>query len=168
MSTKAHPDYGSAPAPNEWQLRLYVTDWTPRCVAAYRNLTRICHDHISDKCNIEVVDLLEKPELAREDQIVAVPTLIKKGPKPERVLVGDFSKTERVLRGLDIEAEPPQGAGYARMSWGGETQGGAPISGPHLIPLEPWGQNAQITRLTDADAGGKHPTAARVGGADGD
>ncbi len=103
MSTKAHPDYGNAPTPNEWKLRLYVTDWTPRCVTAYRNIRQICHDHVKDKCQIEVVDLLEKPEVAKRDQIVAVPTLVKMQPGPERVMVGDFSKVERVLKGLDIE-----------------------------------------------------------------
>ena len=104
MSTKAHPDYGAAPDPNEWRLRLYVTDWTPRCVSAYRNLTRICHDHVAEKCNIEVIDLLEKPEMARKDQIIAVPTLVKLTPEPHKLIVGDFSKTEQVLKGLGVEA----------------------------------------------------------------
>ncbi len=102
MSTAAHPDYGSAPVPEEWKLRLYVTDWTPRCVQAFKNLTRICQDHVGNKCNIEVVDLLEKPELARRDQILAVPTLVKMTPEPQKLLVGDLSNVDRVLKGLNV------------------------------------------------------------------
>ncbi len=102
MSTKAHPDYAAAPTPDEWKLRLYVTDWSPRCVAAYRNLQRICQEAVGDTCRIEVVDLLERPEVARQDQIVAVPTLVKMSPEPKRVLVGDFTRLEQVLKGLDI------------------------------------------------------------------
>ncbi len=104
MSTRAHPEYGAAPEPNEWRLRLYVTDWTPRCVTAFKNITRICREHVNEKCNIEVVDLLEKPEMARKDQIIAVPTLVKLTPEPQNLIVGDFSRTERVLKGLGVEA----------------------------------------------------------------
>ena len=103
MSTKAHPEYNHAPTPKEWKLRLYVTDWNPRCVQAYRNIKKICQEYVGDKCNIEVVDLLEEPEVARRDQIVAVPTLVKMTPKPERIMVGDFSKVEQVLKGLDVQ-----------------------------------------------------------------
>lgn len=74
-----------------------------RCVLAYRNLKKICEEHIEDKCDIEVVDLLEKPEIARKEQIVAIPTLMKTSPKPERVLIGDFSNVEHVLKALDVE-----------------------------------------------------------------
>lgn len=70
---------------------------------AYRNLKKICRENIGDKCAIEVVDILEHPDVARREQIVAVPTLMKISPKPERVLVGDFSKTEQVLKALDVE-----------------------------------------------------------------
>ncbi len=105
MSTKAHPDYAAAPTPEEWRLRLYVTDWSPRCVAAYRNIKRICQEHVGDKCDIEVVDLLEQPKLARQDQIVAVPTLVKTHPEPRKVLVGDFSNEERVLKALAVRTE---------------------------------------------------------------
>jgi circadian clock protein KaiB len=105
MSTRAHPVYNHAPAPKEWKLRLYVTDWNPRCVQAYRNIKRICQEHVGDKCNIEVVDLLEEPGVARRDQIVAVPTLVKMTPKPQRIMVGDFSKVEQVLKGLDVQPE---------------------------------------------------------------
>jgi circadian clock protein KaiB len=80
-----------------------VTAWTPRSIVAYRNLRKICAEHLEDKCTIEVVDLLKHPECARQEQIVAVPTLVKLSPKPRRVLIGDFSNVERVLKGLDVE-----------------------------------------------------------------
>ncbi len=105
MSTRAHPDYNAAPVPEEWQLRLYVTDWTPRCVQAFRNITRICSEYVDNKCNIEVVDLQEKPELARQDQIVVVPTLVKMTPVPQKILVGDMSDVDKVLRGLDVSGK---------------------------------------------------------------
>jgi len=102
MSTKAHPDYGDTDSIKEWNLRLFVTDWTPRCVVAYKNLNRICTEHLKDRCRIEVVDLLENPEVARQEQIVAVPTLLKTTPKPERVMVGDFTDEARVLKALGV------------------------------------------------------------------
>ena len=103
MAKVTGPQYGNTEPAAEWKLRLFVTDWTPRCVVAYRNLKKICEEHIEDKCSIEVVDLLKNPDVARREQIVAVPTLMKLSPKPERVLVGDFSKTDQVLKGLDVE-----------------------------------------------------------------
>ena len=104
MKKKIVREYGNNRAVREeWKLRLYVTDWTPRCTIAYRNIKRICAEHLNDRCEIEVIDLLENPGVARSEQIVAIPTLVKITPKPERVLVGDFSKEERVLKGLDIE-----------------------------------------------------------------
>jgi len=102
MNETEAPEYGKTEPAEEWKLRLFVTDWTPRCVVAYRNLKQICHDHIENKCDIEVVDVLEHPDLARQEQIVAIPTLFKTWPKPERVLVGDFSKVADVLRALDV------------------------------------------------------------------
>ncbi len=102
MSLKTKPEYGQGPAPVEWELRLYVTDRTPRCTVAYRKLKQICREHIKDKYKIEVVDLWETPGLARQDQIVAIPTLVKMAPKPKRILVGDFSNLGKVLKGLDI------------------------------------------------------------------
>ena len=103
MSTKAHPDYGDTGSIKEWNLRLFITDWTPRCVVAYKNLNRICSKHLKDMCQIEVVDLLENPEIARREQIVAIPTLMKMSPKPERIIIGDFTDEERVLKTLGIE-----------------------------------------------------------------
>ncbi len=109
MSTRAHPDYAAAPTPDEWRLRLYVTDWTPRCVTAYRKLKKLCQDHVPGRCDIEVIDLLEDPAAARRDQIVAVPTLLKLAPKPQRVLIGDLTQTDQVLSALDLESahRPP-------------------------------------------------------------
>ena len=103
MRKKTAPEYGNTEPAEQWKLRLFVTNWSPRCVVAYRNLKKICEDNIENKCDIEVVDILENPEVAREEQIVAVPTLYKMSPKPKRVLIGDFSKVEQVLKGLDVQ-----------------------------------------------------------------
>jgi circadian clock protein KaiB len=97
------PEYANGVTPEEWKLRLFVTDWTPRCTVAYKNLKQICSDYVKNKCDIEVVDLLEHPEVAKQEQIVTVPTLFKMSPKPARVLIGDFSNVDRVLKGLDVE-----------------------------------------------------------------
>lgn len=86
----------------EWELRLYVAGTTPRSVAAFENLKKICEEHLCGKYSIEIIDLLENPKLARGDQILAVPTLVRKLPEPVRKIIGDLSNTERVLVGLDI------------------------------------------------------------------
>ena len=104
MSTKAHPDYGNTNGVKEWNLRLFVTDWTPRCVVAFKNLNRICEERLKDRCTIEVVDLLEKPEMARQEQIVAIPTLVKTSPMPQKIMIGDFSNEDRVLKALGFES----------------------------------------------------------------
>ncbi len=103
MSTKAHPDYGDTDSVKSWNLRLFVTDWTPRCVVAYKNLRRICSERLKDKCTIEVVDLLEDPAVAKQQQIVAVPTLVKTSPLPQKLMIGDFTDEERLLKTLGIE-----------------------------------------------------------------
>ena len=87
-----------------WQLRLYVAGKTPKSVAAFANLKRICEDHMSGKYEIEVIDLLKNPALAQGDQILAVPTLVRKLPEPIRKIIGDLSNTERVLVGLDLRS----------------------------------------------------------------
>jgi circadian clock protein KaiB len=93
----------SEPAANEvWQLRLYVAGQTPRSVAAFANLKRICDDHLAGRYNIEVVDLVKHPQLAAGDQILAIPTLVRKLPQPLRKIVGDLRDTERALVGLQI------------------------------------------------------------------
>ena len=88
--------------PEFWQLRLYVAGQTPRSLSAVSNLKKLCQEHLKNRYRIEVVDLLEKPELARGDQIVALPTLVRKLPPPLKKLIGDLSNTERVLVGLQL------------------------------------------------------------------
>jgi circadian clock protein KaiB len=88
---------------SRWNLRLYVAGQTPRSVTAFRNLKDICEEYLKGQYHIEVVDLMENPTLARGDQILAVPTLVRKLPQPIRKIIGDLSNTERVLVGLDIQ-----------------------------------------------------------------
>jgi circadian clock protein KaiB len=86
----------------EWDLRLYIAGQTPRAVTALENLEQICREHLASKFRIVVIDLLEAPQLARGDQIIAVPTLVRKLPTPVRRIIGDLSNTEKVLVGLDL------------------------------------------------------------------
>jgi circadian clock protein KaiB len=92
----------SASRPERYDLRLYVAGQTPKSVAAFANLKRICEEHLRDRYSIEIVDLMEHPQLARGEQIVAIPTLVRKLPEPIRKIVGDLSNTERTLVGLQI------------------------------------------------------------------
>ena len=85
-----------------WRLRLYVAGHTPKSIAALANLKRLCDSHLAGRYSIEVVDLLDKPHLARRDDIVVVPTLVRKLPPPIRKIIGDLSNVERVLIGLDV------------------------------------------------------------------
>lgn len=86
----------------EWELRLYVAGQTPKSLAAFANLKKICEEHLEGKYRIEVIDLLENPKLAKGDQILAIPTLVRKLPEPIKKIIGDLSNTERVLVGLDL------------------------------------------------------------------
>jgi circadian clock protein KaiB len=86
-----------------YRLRLYVAGQTPKSVAAFRNLKQICEDHLQGRYEIEIVDLLENPQLAQGDQILAVPTLVRRLPEPIKRIIGDLSNTERVLVGLDLQ-----------------------------------------------------------------
>ena len=86
-----------------WNLRLYVAGQTPKCAAALENLKKICEDHLAGRYHIEVVDLLKNPQLARGDQILAVPTLVRKLPEPMKKIIGDLSNTHRALVGLDLK-----------------------------------------------------------------
>jgi KaiB domain. len=88
-------------------LRLYVAGQTPKALTAFSNLKKICEEHLAGKYRIEVVDLLENPQLSRGDQIVALPTLVRKLPPPMRKIIGDLSNTERVLVGLDLRPVRP-------------------------------------------------------------
>ncbi len=104
MTTAARPR--SRPAtgrkPETWNLRLYVAGQTPRAVAAFANLKKICDEHLAGRYHIEIIDLLENPKLARGDQIVAVPTLVRQLPPPLKKIIGDLSNEARVLVGLDL------------------------------------------------------------------
>lgn len=89
--------------PEIWRLRLYVAGQTARSVAAFANLKRICEEHLAGRYHLEVIDLLKAPELARGDQIIAVPTLVRKLPPPIKRVIGDLSNLERVLVGMDLK-----------------------------------------------------------------
>lgn len=90
------------PAPEIWELRLYVAGQTPKSLTAFANLKRICEEHLKGCYKIEIIDLLENPLLAKGDQILAIPTLVRKLPEPIRKIIGDLSNTERVLVGLNL------------------------------------------------------------------
>lgn len=96
--TKKHQDEDNA----VWDLRLYVAGQTPKSMAAFANLKKICEEHMAGKYRIEVIDLLQNPQLAQGDQILAIPTLVRKLPEPIKKIIGDLSNTERVLVGLDL------------------------------------------------------------------
>lgn len=98
----ALPEAEPPAEPELWDLRLYVAGQTPKSIAALTNLKKICETHMAGQYRIEVVDLLENPTLARDDQILAIPTLVRKLPPPLRKIIGDLSNTERVLVGLDL------------------------------------------------------------------
>jgi circadian clock protein KaiB len=95
-------DGAGAPDTAFWDLRLYVAGQTPKSMTAFANLKRICEEHLAGKYRIEVVDLLKEPQLARGDQILALPTLVRKLPEPIKKIIGDLSNTERTLVGLDL------------------------------------------------------------------
>lgn len=87
----------------KWILRLYVAGQTPKSLTAFANLKKICEERLNKQYSIEVIDLLQNPQLGREHQILAIPTLVRKLPVPVRKIIGDLSNTERVLVGLDIK-----------------------------------------------------------------
>ena len=89
---------------NVWNLRLYIAGQTPKSIEAFANLKEICETHLKGKYNIEVVDLSENPELAREDQILAIPTLVRKLPEPVKKIIGTLANEEKVLVGLEISS----------------------------------------------------------------
>jgi len=95
--------------PKLWQLRLYVAGQSPKSVAAFANLKRICEEHLAGEFEIEVIDLIENPRLAKDDQIVAIPTLVRKLPEPIRKIIGDLSDTERTLVGLNLRSSTKSG-----------------------------------------------------------
>ena len=85
-----------------WNLRLYVAGETPKCVQALQHLKRICEEHLQGRYSIEVIDLLKNPTLAQGDQIIAIPTLVRKLPPPVKKIIGDLTNTERVVVGLNL------------------------------------------------------------------
>lgn len=91
-----------------WQLRLYVAGQSPKSLRAFSNLTSLCEEHLAGRYEIEVVDLVEHPSLARSDDILAIPTLVRRLPAPLRKIIGDLSNAERVLVGLRLRSESPR------------------------------------------------------------
>lgn len=108
-STKAAPSK-AATSPQEgdsrkfWNLRLYVAGQTPKSLMAFANLKRLCEEHLTDRYSIEVVDLMREPQRAKTDQIVALPTLVRKLPEPIKRVIGDLSNADRVKIGLDLQS----------------------------------------------------------------
>ena len=88
----------------QWMLRLYVAGQTPKSLTAFANLKKICEEHLHGQYQIEVIDLAENPQQARTDEIVVIPTLVRKLPPPLRRIIGDLSNTERVLVGMELKA----------------------------------------------------------------
>jgi circadian clock protein KaiB len=93
------------PEEKKWNLRLYVAGQTPKSIAAFSNLKRVCEEHLAGRYSIEVIDLLKNPQLAQGDEIIAIPTLVRSLPEPVRKIIGDLSNTERVLVGLQLRAK---------------------------------------------------------------
>jgi circadian clock protein KaiB len=101
------PDALPSDSDEIWELRLYIAGQTPKSLAAFANLERICEEHLAGRYRIEVIDLVQHPKLAKDDQIVAIPTLVKKLPDPIRRIIGDLSDTERTLVGLRLRPRTP-------------------------------------------------------------
>ena len=99
---KSKPRAGAKGQQKAYELRLYVAGQTPKSLTAFANLKKLCEEHLAGQYHIEVIDLLKHPQLASGDQILAIPTLVRKLPEPIKKIIGDLSNTERVLVGLDI------------------------------------------------------------------
>lgn len=99
MKKRQSKDDGSQ---EKYELRLYTAGQTPKSVAAFKNLKRICEEHLPGRYRIEIIDLMQNPRLAKEDQIVAIPTLVRKLPAPLRKIIGDLSDVERTIVGLQL------------------------------------------------------------------
>jgi circadian clock protein KaiB len=100
MNASSKP--GGKPANERWELRLYTAGQTPKSLAAIRNLKKVCEEYLPGRYEIEVIDLLQNPRLAKDHQIVAIPTLVRKLPDPIRKIIGDLSDVDRTLVGLDL------------------------------------------------------------------
>lgn len=92
-----------SPALAKWKLRLYVAGQTPKSLAAFSNLKKLCDEHLAGRYQIEVIDLVKEPQLAQGDQIVAIPTLVRKLPVPIKRVIGDLSNLERIMVGMDLQ-----------------------------------------------------------------
>ena len=101
----AQPDGDDA---ERWNLRLYVAGETPKCVQAFQHLKQICEEHLQGRYSIEVIGLLKNPTLAQGDQIIAIPTLVRKLPPPVKKIIGDLTNTERVVVGLNLVPIKPE------------------------------------------------------------
>jgi len=104
---KGKTDSGKKAPLEKWELRLYVAGQTAKSLTAFANLKRICAEHLEGRYTLQVIDLLKNPQLARGDQILATPTLVRGLPEPVRKIIGDLSNTDRVLVGLDIRPQHP-------------------------------------------------------------
>jgi circadian clock protein KaiB len=102
--TKVPPRSRPKPAAEIMRLKLYVAGQTPKSITAFANLKRACEEHLPGKYEIEVIDLTKNPQLARGDQILAVPTVVRSLPKPIRKMIGDLSNKEKLLIGLDLQS----------------------------------------------------------------
>lgn len=100
---------GRVTAPPSYDLRLYVAGQSPKSLRAIDNLRKVCEEHLAGRFRVELIDLLENPRLARGDEIIAVPTLVRKLPEPIRQIIGDLSDTDRVLVGLQLRPDPGGG-----------------------------------------------------------
>jgi circadian clock protein KaiB len=101
-------DTASAEEDNLWDLRLYVAGQSPKSLRAFANLKSLCEEHLADRYAIEIVDLVEQPSLAQSDDILAIPTLVRRRPAPSRKIIGDLSDRERVLGGLRLQLGSPK------------------------------------------------------------
>jgi circadian clock protein KaiB len=108
-ATKPMTNKKAAPPEEVWELRLYVAGLTPKSIEAFDNLKNICEEHLKGKYHIEVIDILLNPHLAKGDQIVAVPTLVRKLPPPLKKIIGDLSDSMRVLVGLNLRPKDMNG-----------------------------------------------------------
>jgi circadian clock protein KaiB len=108
MSTLQARDLRVVETEEMWHLRLYVAGQSPKSLHAFANLKHLCEEHLAGRYEIEVVDLVEHPARARSDDILAIPTLVRRLPAPLRKIIGDLSNTERVLVGLRLKPDPPR------------------------------------------------------------
>ncbi len=102
---QAQREFAPSEGEEHWELRLYVAGQTDKSICAVNNLTRLCKEHLEGRYSIEVIDLLQRPQLAAGDQILAVPTLVRRLPEPIKKIIGDLSSEERVLVGLDVRPQ---------------------------------------------------------------